>query len=125
MNRLTIVLLFFVTNLNAQDNEDLDSCLVVPTTISQKNKEKLLIESNCELSAFHFLLFNRWGELLYETFDLDFPLDFDVAEMTGTKRKPLLKYDYGSTYFWKIYYKVYREEESEIVQSTAGTLKIL
>lgn len=124
MKYLTILLLFIASNSTAQLSESQDSCLIIPNSVSQKNNEGFFIQSNCNLASFNFKLFNRWGELLYETSDFSSPLDLDISEMTGPKKDPVYKYPTG-VYFWILEFRLLEEHDPEVIQSKTGYLNIL
>jgi len=124
MKYLTILLLFITSNSTAQHDESRDSCLIIPKSISQRNNEELLIRSNCNLATFSFKLFNRWGELLYETSNFSSPLDFNISEMTGTKKNPVLKYQSG-VYFWIIEFRLLNEHDPEKIENMTGYINII
>ncbi|MFT5779950.1 MAG: gliding motility-associated-like protein [Crocinitomicaceae bacterium] len=77
-----------------QNPADADSCsvVVVPEVFTPNGdgiNEGLSIKTVCELSDFQFKIFNRWGELMYETDDQHFmwdgrPIDSDQFAAMGT-----------------------------------------
>lgn len=73
MNRLLVFIFLFVFNASTFA-QDCDSCdIFVPNTLTPDCEEFgcefLKIVSNCEISEFELSIFNRWGELVFESAD--------------------------------------------------------
>ncbi len=124
MHRIILFLLVFLPGVSfAQTENTGDSChIVVPRTLVKKNKETLTVSIDCPVSEFNFKIYNRWGNLLYETKILTFPLDFDIHARMKGKRKQLgaEKFQKG-LYYWRLEYK---EEGSVNVRKSNGQIYI-
>ncbi|XOV67623.1 MAG: gliding motility-associated C-terminal domain-containing protein [Fluviicola sp.] len=81
MKELVFLLsLVFAISASAQDCPD--SCEVyIPNVLTPDCEgmdcELLNVISNCEMSEFHLTLYNRWGEIIFETKDSE--EEFDSA----------------------------------------------
>lgn len=92
MNRLLVFIFFFSTSTLAQD---CDSCdIFVPNSLTPDCEEFgcefLKIVSNCDIHEFELSIFNRWGELVFES--LDQQKEFDSSN------------EKEGVYFWTLSY---------------------
>lgn len=124
---MKFVLLFFcylLINFSfAQTEGAEDSChIIVPSTLVKNDNETLTIIIDCPISQFSFKIYNRWGNLLYETKNLTSPLDFDIHERMKRKRKKLgpEKFQTG-LYYWHL---EYREDGSVNTRKRNGQIYI-
>ena len=53
---------------------------------------------------FHMIIYNRWGDKIYETFDLNHPWDGKIAGKHA---------DVGSSYPWVVIYKDFNGEQHQ------------
>jgi hypothetical protein len=73
MNGL-LVFIFFLVSSTSTCAQDCDTCdIFVPNTLTPDCEEFgcefLKIVSNCEISEFELSIYNRWGELVFESVD--------------------------------------------------------
>ncbi len=102
-----------------------EDCIVnVPSSISLNDADKLFVEISCPVSEFHFRMYNRWGELLYETQNFTAPLDLDLhAHKKGKGKKLGPKIFNGNeSYIWQM---DYREEGTVNTRKANGTIIVL
>ncbi len=90
---LAVILLFVAYSGDAQNCPD--SCeIYVPNTVTPDcddfNCGFLEVHSSCSLNDFNIKIFNRWGELLFESDDPENKFDSGPKEIQD------------GTYFWKI-----------------------
>ena len=88
MKKIVCGLLFLVSGFcTAQtDSTANDTCkIIVPNVITPNSEtnEYLTIYHNCPLDSFHFWIFDRWGEILYDTKKLknDNIVDWDYSKL--------------------------------------------
>jgi gliding motility-associated-like protein len=83
-----------------------EGILYVPNTFTpdgnQFNERFGAVGGN--IAEFHLMIFNRWGEMLFESYDMDEHWD-------GTYQGRVCQ---DGTYIWKIYYKDIMDNEKEI-----------
>jgi gliding motility-associated-like protein len=96
------------------------SCpIYVPNTFTPNNdtyNNTFSIGHDCEFETFQFLIFNRWGELLFEAYDPNFVWD-------GTYGGRVVK---DGTYVWKVTYEYLKEGDAKSNPKTSlGTINVL
>jgi gliding motility-associated-like protein len=97
-----------------------DLVLYVPNTFTPNedgtNDEFLpIINDVIDPSSYKFQIFNRWGELLFESQNKDFGWDGTYGLTSGINCQ-------NGTYTWKLYFKLQKEESYRIY---AGHLNLL
>ncbi len=106
MKKIITVLFFLIAlSSNAQNIEIKDSCYIfIPNNLTRNDGEKLVIKSNCSLKEFKCQMFDRWGELMYETTNFSDPLDFNLNEKIIVENKEVFKYEKSKTYYVVVSY---------------------
>jgi len=98
--------------------DDCNCPFFLPNTFTPNGDEYnniFKMEHQCLFESFHFRLFNRWGELIFESFDPDFIWDGTYA---GRKVQ-------DGTYVWQAIYRyAYDQERTEIFTKT-GHVNVL
>ena len=122
MKGLLLVIVLWSGFVVGQDGktEEKDTCLNIPGTLVKNNDDKLKIINHCTIVSFHIQLYNRWGNLLYESDHFAIPFDLDINERTG-KKSGIEKFPSG-TYFYTITYRTQEDVESVTLK---GYLNIL
>lgn len=119
-----LVFLLFTCNLFSQPEDKAVTCEVsVSESLKKSTNDKIVVDFTCPISKFKFQLFNRWGQLLYETEIYSTPLNFDIHErMKGKRKKPgPEKYTPSNTYFWIV---EYTHAENGFQGKSTGNLRI-
>jgi hypothetical protein len=87
--------LFLLGTLFSQAQDCPDSCILnVPNTLTSDcggDCETLYIESSCKIETFHLLIYDKWGNKLFESYKLinrfscaDYKEGVYIWEVTGT-----------------------------------------
>jgi gliding motility-associated-like protein len=98
--------------------EILYNCLYVPNAFTPNGdglNDTFKAVSRCQLSVFRMLIYNRWGQKLFETSDISNGWD---GKMNGSTCP-------GDVYVYKIVYKASGAPESDKEQVMAGTVTIV
>jgi gliding motility-associated-like protein len=119
---------YYVHVTNAYDCAGRDSAHVVeycPATIFVPNTftpngdglNDVFIPVGKSIASIHLMIFDRWGELLYETDDMDMGWD-------GTYRGELVKND---MYAWRLTYRFYTDKDGKLgqEQQQMGHIQVL
>lgn len=94
-----------------------EGCFDLPVSLVKNNDDLLTIKSKCDISEFNFQLFNRWGQMIFESQKPGEQSDLKInAAEKGREIFP------SGTYFWTIKYK--KIDSNEEVSIT-GFLNIL
>lgn len=103
MRKICLFLLVFSAfGLNAQ-TQVVPCTITVPATLSEANGDRLEVSVSCAFETFHFQLFNRWGELIYETQTFSTPLNFNYQMKQKVKKKKFVVVKIPSgQYTWKV-----------------------
>jgi len=102
---ITVLFFLFALSSNAQNIEIKDSCYIfIPNNLSRNDDDELVIKSNCALKEFKCQIFDRWGELMYETTNFSDPLDFNLNEKIIVENKEVYKYEKSKTYYVVVSY---------------------
>lgn len=103
---LFLPMLFAIAIAYGQETATTDEgpcTFTVPSLLSPGISEKLGVQSTCILDSFDFKLFNRWGQIVYETDQFTNPLDFNLNEIQQKDGVEEYKYQFG-LYIWQITY---------------------
>ena len=112
-------LLLSTTNFS---QSEADTCgFYVSPSLSIENSEKLTVWANCPLPDFKFLLYNKDGELQYESEKLETPMSLNVAEVLPLAGKNY-KYTKGETYSWVIFYKLAHDTDETLRKITGDII---
>ncbi len=116
-------MIFFFAANGQNSAEKIDTCYVTaPSTLCANDCPDLSLKSNCSIDSFHFELYNRWGELLFQADDNEKIASFDIYERKKTSPK---EYRYVSgTYFYVVSY-VRREGSIKFQGESNGTITII
>ncbi len=98
--------------------DDCDCPFFVPNTFTPNGDEynqSLSLLHECLFESFEFRIFNRWGELIFESFDPDFVWD-------GTYNGTLIS---DGTYIWQAVYKYAYDIERTDVKTKTGHINVL
>ncbi|MDX2361653.1 MAG: gliding motility-associated C-terminal domain-containing protein [Crocinitomicaceae bacterium] len=98
MLKAIVLLLFFNVSVQAQDDSITDSCeVLIPKVVTIDcqfgNDYMFRMEHTCLIKTFHIIIFNRWGDILFESEDPD--EYFDATEQPQ------------GTYTWEIEFQYY------------------
>ena len=119
---ITFALILIHLSFSNKATKTSDCVITVTPELSIENADKLYITSNCTMHNFHFAIYDRWGELMYESKRFTEPMDLDITEKIKSGKK--YKFKSGETYFWSLKF-----QESQIVHkaptiSNSGNLII-
>ncbi len=99
--------------------EDCDCPVFVPNTFTPNGDEYnnvLRVRSDCTLDNFNFILFNRWGGIIFETNTIEF--EWDGTAGNGQRVQ-------DGTYTWKMTYHIVNNVGKEIVRNKVGHVNVL
>jgi gliding motility-associated-like protein len=99
--------------------EDCDCPVFVPNTFTPNGDEYnnvFKVYSDCALEYFNFRLYNRWGEVIFESNTLEFVWD-------GTNGNGQVVQD--GTYTWEMSYHIINNSGKELVRKRVGHVNLL
>ena len=85
--RFLIAILFLSLQVSLFSQE-VDSCVIyIPKVLTidccEYGCEKLRVYTDCEIENYHFIVYNRWGEIMFETDDQDAEWNLLTGENGG------------------------------------------
>jgi len=98
--------------------DDCDCPFFVPNTFTPNGDEfnnDLLLRHDCLFEAFEFRIFNRWGQLIFESFDPDFVWD-------GSFNGDFVQ---DGTYVWQAVYKYAYDINRTDVKTKTGHISVV
>ena len=109
---ITISLLFISFLSNAQDNEMNEGCYIfTQNNLTRNDGAELVLSTNCTFEEFKFEIFDKWGELMFETTKFSNPIDFNLSEKIIVDGKEQYKYEISQTYTWVVTYSLKNHKE--------------
>jgi hypothetical protein len=109
---ITISLLFISFLSYAQDNEMNEGCYIfIQNNLTRNDGAELVLSTNCTFEKFKFEIFDKWGELMFETTKFSNPIDFNLNEKIIVDGKDQYKYEINQTYTWVVTYSLKNHKE--------------
>lgn len=110
----------------AQSKVEEDTCSIfVSNVLTRNDGDELIINSGCELIDFNFEIYNKWGELMYQSNHFQSPMDFDLYEKIVVDGEEKYKFPKKETFIWVMTYKRSMQKSEGLLIKKSDSITIL